>query len=515
MKKTLLLSKRDRRTTLLFTCLGIGSLLPFLFYWTDRSNIEALPWLFFLSLVIISVQLLAQAIRTLILFRAVKPETASPPPDQRVAVLTTFVEGEASEEFVAQTLRGMVAIDYPHDSYLLDESDSDRLKELCHALGVKHFSRKGIPAYNQDEGPWASRTRFGNYNAWLDQIGFSQYDYVAVFDLDHIPEPNYLHETLGYFLDPQVGYVQAPQVYYNQDDHWISRAAAEKTFRYYSIGQMGRFGNDSTVLDGCHNVNRVSALKEIGGFQPHKADDLLTTLSYLAQGWKGIYVPKVLAQGQAPMDWRSYFIQQFQWAYTTLDIKFRYLPQLFERLNWRQKLMSLIHGASYLSGLTWAVTLGLLAYLIIWGKTLPLFDFPLLVYLIAPLSVRFAFFLWQQKFYICPERERGIPWRNYFASYLALPYYFWALVTLAPGDFSSFQVIPKHPVYRGTFRFFAPHLTLALLLLAIGSYFVSQSHDPGMGLLYTCMVYTIGLNLIPLAFLLWEDPSPAMKIHLG
>ena len=41
----------------------------------------------------------------------------------------------------------------------------------------------------------------------------------------------------------------------------------------------------------------MEALRSVGGLAPHLADDLLITLRYQLSGWRGVYVPKVLAIG--------------------------------------------------------------------------------------------------------------------------------------------------------------------------------------------------------------------------
>ena len=95
-----------------------------------------------------------------------------------------------------------------------------------------------MPEYQAPSGPYAARTKHGNYNAWLDRVGFSHYDLLVAFDPDHVPDRHYLTQTLGYFVDPRIGYVQASQAYYNQRASFIARGAAEETYAYYSSTQM-------------------------------------------------------------------------------------------------------------------------------------------------------------------------------------------------------------------------------------------------------------------------------------
>lgn len=141
-----------------------------------------------------------------------------------------------------------------------------------------------------------------------------------------------LLRTLGYLHDPSIGYVQAAQVYYNQPASFVARGAAEETYAYYSSIQMTTYALGYPIVTGCHNVHRAVALRQVGGFAPHEADDLLITTFYRAAGWRGVYVPETLALGLTPVDWTGYLRQQRRWARSVLDVKFRIYPKVAGRL---------------------------------------------------------------------------------------------------------------------------------------------------------------------------------------
>ena len=198
-------------------------------------------------------------------------------PGHRVGVVTSFVPELESLPMLEQTLRRLVAMEYPHETWVLDEGDAEEVRQLCTRLGANHFSRRHDPGFRTPDGRYADGTKHGNYNAWLDRVGPDRYDLVALFDPDHVPAAGYLLETVGYFRDPAVGYVQAPQVYYNQDASFIARGAAEETYRYYSSGLLAGYGLGHTVVIGSHSVHRVRALTEVGGLPSHDAEDLYLT----------------------------------------------------------------------------------------------------------------------------------------------------------------------------------------------------------------------------------------------
>ena len=254
----------------------------------------------------------------------------------RVAVATTFVPGSEPLEMLEATIQALVRLNYPHDTWVLDEGNAEAVSDLCRKYGAKHFSRRGCVHYQATQGAYTSDTKFGNYNSWLAEIGFANYDVVTAFDPDHIPAPSFLSRILGYFEDPQIAYVQVAQAFGNQDQSWIARGAAEETYDYYSTIQMASFGMGFPVIVGGHNTHRTAALQQIGGFGVHDADDILTTLHYRDANWQGVYVPRILARGRAPADGNAYLLQQRRWARSVLDLKLAHVSQSIQTSTHRR-----------------------------------------------------------------------------------------------------------------------------------------------------------------------------------
>src|SRR5918995_4661852 len=58
----------------------------------------------------------------------------------RIAVAVTFVPGAESIEMLEQTVKALIDIDYPHDTWVLDEGDAADVRDLCQRTGARHFS---------------------------------------------------------------------------------------------------------------------------------------------------------------------------------------------------------------------------------------------------------------------------------------------------------------------------------------------------------------------------------------
>ncbi len=393
----------------------------------------------------------------------------APAPDKyRVAFLTAFVPGKEPYDVLESTLKAMVATDYPHYTWLLDEGDDPIAKALCEKYGAKHYSRKGIERYNQATGKFKAKTKAGNYNSWFDQNA-NQYDIVAQLDVDFIPTKGFLTRTLGYFSDPEVAFVGTPQIYGNTDSSWIAGGAAEQAFSFYGPLQKGFFGQDMTLFIGANHVVRVSAHDDIEGYSGHIVEDHLTGMKFYANKWKSVYLPETLAIGEGPETWEAYFSQQMRWAYGLMDILHHKSPKLFTRMRLKHAVNYFLLQQYYYYGLAQVIGVALLTAYFFTGVTSAAMSPPALLELFVPLLViQQIVFLWSQRFNVEPFNERGFMLRGKLLSMAAWPIYFWAFLKVASGKDLVYQVTTKGGAqgdHRSSVKLFIPHLILGTITL--------------------------------------------------
>lgn len=393
----------------------------------------------------------------------------------RVAYLTAFVPGNEPYSILEKTLRGMAGVDYPHDTWLLDEGNDEVAKQICVKYGVHHFSRKGKDHYNTDEGRFKKKTKGGNYNAWLHQYADS-YDIVVQHDVDFVPKRNFLTETLGYFRDPKVAFVGTPQVYGNLDESWIARGAAEQTFSFYGPMQKGFYGHDMTLLIGANHLMRVSAFKDIEGYTAHITEDMLTGMKIYANGWKSVYVPKILLIGEGPGTWGAYLSQQMRWAYGCMDIAFRRSTEHFKTMSWNHIFNYLVLQQFYFTGLAQVIGIFLLTLYFFFGFTSANMTLEPILKLYLPLILfQIIFGLWLQRFNCDPKTERGLHIRARLLSLAAWPIYFLAFLKAVRGKRLVYVVTPKGASQGTSYvpALFVPHLVLGIVTavgIAVGFY---------------------------------------------
>ena len=256
-------------------------------------------------------------------FFAKDPVPIEPEPGLNVAVLTTIVPAKEPIDIAERTLRAMKRLSYEGniDVWILDEGDDPDVRAMAERIGVRHFSRKGRPEYNQPSGAYRAKTKSGNHNAWRAEHE-AGYDIVAQMDPDHVPCEGFLERTIGYFRDPDTAFVVAPQVYGNMYENWIAQGASAQQYLFSAVVERAGNGLGAPLLIGTNHLYRPAAWQQIGGYQDALVEDQMTGMkiqgtlnSGTGRNWRGVYTPDVLAVGEGPATWTDYFNQQKRWAY--------------------------------------------------------------------------------------------------------------------------------------------------------------------------------------------------------
>ncbi len=294
-------------------------------------NLDA-PWL---SLPLLGAEIAGFIDFLLFLFmtwRVPASKVQTPKPGKTVDVFnTTYNE---SAEVLRSTILAAVNMRYPHETYVLDDGRRPAIRKLAASLGAGYLTR----ADN-------AHAKAGNINAAL---AVTSGEFVAVFDADHVPHPQFLERTLAYFEDGSVALVQTPQEFYNRDsiqhggaDHdaalqmrWHEQAL------FYRVIQPGKDRLNSVFWCGSNAVLRRTALESIGGAATETiTEDIHTTIKLHAAGWRTRYHNEVLAAGIAPDDLDAFLVQRRRWAQGAMQIlRSRYNPLWARGLSIPQRL---------------------------------------------------------------------------------------------------------------------------------------------------------------------------------
>lgn len=262
----------------------------------------------------------------------------SPP----VAVFIT-VCGEPAD-IIEGTVRAVLAMDYPafsvyilNDGKVANRSNWQEAEELAASHGITCITRTE---------PGGAKA--GNINNALRETSET---FIVVFDADHVPIKAFLWETMGYFVDEKVAFVQSPQFYKNADLNQVTGGSWEQQTLFFGPLLKGKDTINSAFMCGTNMAIRRTALEEAGGMSEQSiAEDFLTSLLIHSKKWKSVYVDKVLAEGLAPEDFLSYYKQQFRWARGSLELLLSHNPLFRRGLTMAQRLQYIGSASYYLSG---------------------------------------------------------------------------------------------------------------------------------------------------------------------
>ena len=251
-----------------------------------------------------------------------------PVKDLKVDVfITTFNE---DVDLLRTTVRAAVGMRYPHRTYVLDDGRRPAVRAMAEDLGALYMTRVD----NAD-------AKAGN---WNNAFAATDADFIATFDADHVPRPEFLERTLGFFRDPKVALVQAPQQYHNLDSvqhkvSWRQRRMYGEQDAFFQLVMPGKDNWNAAFFCGTGAVLRREALTPLGGIMTQTiTEDLHTSVELHSRGWKSVYLNEVLVTGLAPSDLKTFETQRLRWAEGNMKVATFINPMTARGLSMNQRI---------------------------------------------------------------------------------------------------------------------------------------------------------------------------------
>ncbi len=212
---------------------------------------------------------------------------------------------------ISRLLDAVLAFDYPHSKLeilVLDDSDDETTALL------ESYQRK-FPQLVRV----IHRERRDGFKAGALQIALTQSDseYVALFDADQVPPPDFLKRMVPYlWADSSAAFAQGRPCYLHSGNSLVARALSLGMDSFAFVDQEARFAGDLLIhFSGGGGVFRRSALVEVGGWASETlAEDLDLSVRLRLRGWRYVYDHSVACPGEAPTDFSVLQRQQFRWA---------------------------------------------------------------------------------------------------------------------------------------------------------------------------------------------------------
>ncbi len=386
----------------------------------------------------------------------------------------TYNEGV---DVLGATLVGCDRITYPHTTWVLDDGRRDEVRRLAERFGARYLSR-----------PTNEHAKAGNIN---HALGRTDGQLILVLDADHVPQPDILDATVGYFDDPSVALVQTPHDFGNLDSFQHFETGRHDQSMFFEVLMPGKDRHDGAFWCGSAAVILRHALEGIGGIATETvAEDFHTTIRLHGQGWHTRYHDETLVQGLAPHDLASFLLQRDRWARGNLAVlRTSENPVIAHGLSLKQRL-------SYLSSL--------LAYFV------PLQRLAMLAVLVAMLTtgrLPMHATLWQFGVFWLPWmvlnlvassalcRGQATLWDGAYSTHLTSEIFTRAVLALVHPSRVSFKVTPKDGIDDGGWS------AMRQLRLVVVTFVV--------------LVVAIALRCLTLAGLVHLPPLPGLAVVAG
>ncbi|MBN95948.1 MAG: glycosyl transferase family 2 [Deltaproteobacteria bacterium] len=315
---------------------------------------------------------------------------------------------------VDRLLDATAALDWPRDRLRVQVlDDSVDLTSTTVARRVNQLRSQGLRIDH------ITRTNRAGFKAGALARGLEcdpdKSPFVAVFDADFVPTPDFLRRSLRPLIhDPGLGMVQARWTHLNRSQGLLTRLQAILLDGHFFLehgarSRSGRFFN----FNGTAGVWRRRAIEDAGGWEGDTlCEDL--DLSYRSQlaGWRFLFLQELCVPAELPTEVAAFKSQQHRWAKGSIQVARKLLPKLLRAdLPWTVRLEAVIHLTANLAFVPMGVLLLLLPPAIAVRSGLPwlvglLVDVPIFIFATVNLLV----------FYGIAERElRDGRWRSRLA----------------------------------------------------------------------------------------------------
>ncbi len=473
-------STNESRIIKFMILLGIFSILNFLIFFFQPEHVGNVP-----LYVLLTITILYSVLKKLYMWYNYSnisvPEIPESKKDFKVDILTTYFPGEPYQMTIT-TLEAINEITYPHTTYLCDEADDPYLKEFCAANGIVHVTRD-----NRKDA------KAGNINNALKKHATG--DICVVLDPDHIPEPNFLDPILPHFENPEIGFVQIVQSYYNTKETLVARGAAEQTFQFYGPMMMTLNSYGAVNAIGANCVFRREALDSIGGHAPGLCEDMHTAMLMYSKGWKAVYLPEVLAKGLAPSNLTNFFKQQLKWSRGSFDLLVKVYPKIFHKLTGRQKIHFGILPMHYLGGVITLINF-LIPILSLLFSTTPwkgnIIDFFLVLIPVAASSLLIRTFI--QK-WVIEKKERGFHLVGGLLHINTWWIYIVGLVYTLIDKKVPYLPTPKENEWNTNYKIIIPNAIVAVISIIAVVYGLRQDFTPYSLVMAGFAIFNAGIML--------------------
>ena len=208
-------------------------------------------------------------------------------------------------------LDNIVKLDYPNhklEIQVLDDSTDESLEST--AKQIKSLQNKGFDIQH------ICRTDREGFKAGALKEGLkiAKGEFIAIFDADFLPKPDWLKRTIPFFKDGEIGVVQTRWGHINRDYSVLTKVQAFALDAHFTLEQVGRSSKGHFInFNGTAGVWRKDCILDAGNWEGDTLTEDLD-LSYRAQhrDWKFKYLEDAETPAELPVVISAARSQQFR-----------------------------------------------------------------------------------------------------------------------------------------------------------------------------------------------------------
>jgi cellulose synthase/poly-beta-1,6-N-acetylglucosamine synthase-like glycosyltransferase len=254
-----------------------------------------------------------------------------------------------NEMYVAQRLiDAAAALDYPADRLeiqVLDDSTDETVTLI--EQSVEHWRAQGRNIRHVRR-PTRDGFKAGALGHGLEQ---TDAEYVAIFDADFIPTPDFLKRTCPVLhADEGLAFVQSRWGHTNKGHSPLTFLQSLSIDGHFAIEQYARWRAGYFFnFNGTAGVWRRTALIDAGGWSGDTlTEDLDISYRAFLRGWRAAYVRDVESPAELPASFDAYRRQQHRWARGSLECAMKHVPTVWKTtLPFWRKLEATLHLTGY------------------------------------------------------------------------------------------------------------------------------------------------------------------------
>lgn len=233
--------------------------------------------------------------------------------------VTVLVPAYNERECIANTVRSLVASDYPVEVIVIDDGSTDGTADIVEAMWLPNVR--------------VVRQRNAGKPAALNNgIAHARHDIIVMMDGDTVFEPATVRELVQPFADPRVGAVAGNAKVGNRDSMIGAWQHIEYVMGFNLDRRMYDLLRCMPTIPGAVGAFRRGALDRIGGMSEDTlAEDTDVTMALHRDGWRVVYAENARAWTEAPETVQQLWSQRYRWSYGTMQAIWKHRRAVVER----------------------------------------------------------------------------------------------------------------------------------------------------------------------------------------